>query len=276
MQNPQYSGVMGQSTLRNNMVRTVPSPNQITMIPVPHLQAHKGEKRTLRNTSPLRKSQDFEGSKPTNTGKSGAGANGHSNSRQRWVDVKIIDDIKCPTSNSEKPRYLTVPGKFDVKRGRSGLIIGSSSRVAYYRLAEVPFQGKNTKNELLRSIIDAAQPGFFRKQPIGVSDDPKYLVSTLKELPNAVHEYADRVSGFTLKNSKANPLARLALQESAEVNESVDLSFDGKAMNKSDIFKMVDSFSLFPDDDTDEDEAPHFHMGSILPPEITNSTVPDL
>ncbi|CUS21414.1 LAQU0S03e02058g1_1 [Lachancea quebecensis] len=276
MQKPQYSGVMGQSTLRNKMVRMTPPQNQISMVQVPHLQAQKSEKRTLRNTSPLRRSQDFEGSKPTHTGKSGSGANGHNNSRQRWVDIKSIDEIKCPISNSEKPRYLTVPGKFDAKKGRSGLIIGNSPRAVYYRLAEVPFKKENKKNELLRSIIDAAQPGFFKKQPIGVSDEPKYLVRALKELPNAVQEFADRVSGSALKNSKANPLARLVLQESAETNENVDLSFDGKALNKSDIFKMVDSFSLFPDDDSDEDEAPYLHMGSILPPEISNSTVPDL
>lgn len=50
-------------------------------------------------------------------------------------------------------------------------------------------------------------------------------------------------------------------------NESFELSFDGKALDRSDIFRMVDSFSVALEDD-DDDEFQHRHNNRILPAEI--------
>ncbi|CCK71407.1 uncharacterized protein KNAG_0G03490 [Huiozyma naganishii CBS 8797] len=57
-------------------------------------------------------------------------------------------------------------------------------------------------------------------------------------------------------------------------NDSFDLSFDGKAMDRSDIFRMVDSFSIAPDEDDDEDPSPTGRQvpRNILPAEITNDS----
>lgn len=53
-----------------------------------------------------------------------------------------------------------------------------------------------------------------------------------------------------------NRVDQLLAQENQffSANDSIELSFDGKAMNKNDIFRIVDSFSVaFDDDEYGED-----------------------
>lgn len=57
---------------------------------------------------------------------------------------------------------------------------------------------------------------------------------------------------------------------------SFELSFDGKAMDRSDIFRMVDSFSIaISDEDEEDEEEDSFQQRSannrILPAEILSN-----
>lgn len=77
-----------------------------------------------------------------------------------------------------------------------------------------------------------------------------------------------------LPNSNAKQRAGASVSTNA--NESFELSFDGKAMDRSDIFRMVDSFSIaISDEDEEDEEEDSFQQRSannrILPAEILSN-----
>lgn len=80
-----------------------------------------------------------------------------------------------------------------------------------------------------------------------------------------------------MKNAQnTNTKQRTSINAGTNANESFELSFDGKAMDRSDIFRMVDSFSIaISDDDDDDDDEDSFQQRNrnsrILPAEILSN-----
>lgn len=137
---------------------------------------------------------------------------------------------------------------------------------------------KNTKNKQKR------QPAVYRiSTPIAIpskesTPDTSYL------LPDKEGYYA--LQPIKLLNSKTIPhfvnlhdISTELLDDSLSkrkpkhpphtaTNDSFDLSFDGKALDRSDILRMVDSFSVAFSDDEDQD---FVARSDILPAEMTNN-----
>lgn len=78
-------------------------------------------------------------------------------------------------------------------------------------------------------------------------------------------------SASSLRNGKKTPALKRPLLPGSSANDSLELSFDGKALDRSDIFRMVDSFSVAQSDDEPDDEANAANMPSrnVLPAEMT-------
>lgn len=73
------------------------------------------------------------------------------------------------------------------------------------------------------------------------------------------------------KSQLTTPLGRPLLLPSSG-NDSFELSFDGKALDRSDIFRMVDSFTVALSDDDDDDGLLSTTGRNVLPAEMTHSS----
>lgn len=256
-------------------------PASLKMAPTlsaPQGENSRSERRTLRNTSPLRRSQVVDGGKTSPSTKSVTISSGQLNSRPRWIEAKTISDVEKPVAKAGNQRYLASPCKIDYKRGKSSSVAEFvPQKVVHYKLEELPFKSKSGRTQLIKDIILAQQEVYFKKQPIGPAEDAKYQVQALGELSGAVKKFTERSTRRIIRASKANPLTRLTMQDPGDANDTADLSFDGKAMNRSDIFKIVDSFSLLPDDEEeDSEDILHLNNRSILLPEIAGIASMDL
>ncbi|SCV01955.1 LANO_0F14378g1_1 [Lachancea nothofagi CBS 11611] len=266
-----------------------PSPHMMPVFPIPSMNGYRNERRSLKNTSPLRRPQALNRNKSPGPANSRSSQSSHcNNSKPKCEQVRCIDDVIKPKALASDSRYLTTPCHIDFTRVR--INIQNSVITEIYKVTELPFQIPVSKrSNFMRRLIDSKQDSYHKLQPLGPANDAKYQVRALGEISTAVQGFLDRPRRRVLrssKNLKANPLTRVAFQETSESNDSVDLSFDGKAMNRSDVFKIVDSFSqLHDDDDGDDDdqkdnhgsdddddmESPAFFTNrSILPPEMTN------
>ncbi|SCU86653.1 LAFA_0E02212g1_1 [Lachancea sp. 'fantastica'] len=251
---------------------------------------NRGEKRTLKNTSPLRRSLAMNNNGAS--GRAGPSIRTPQSSSQgpakgpECTEVNSINDIKSAQRQEGDPeaRYTKM---FEQEEGsRSKGFVGATAPTQVYKVATLPFKHPGSESDVfMKTLIDTQRPAYHEKQPLGPTDDPKYQVQALADLPGAVERFTseeriskrDRTVKTSTKDSKANPLVRVAFQEPNDANDSVDLSFDGKAMNRSDVFKIVDSFCQVPegnsDDDEEENESEEKSSGfanvSILPPEMT-------
>lgn len=76
-----------------------------------------------------------------------------------------------------------------------------------------------------------------------------------------------------LRSAKKPTALKRPLLTGSSMNDSFDLSFDGKALDRSDIFRMVDSFTVAQSDD-ELDESPEgdkISSRNVLPAEMTSS-----
>ncbi|CEP63112.1 uncharacterized protein LALA0_S07e02652g [Lachancea lanzarotensis] len=252
---------------------------------------NRGERRTLKNTSPLRRSLAMNNN----------GAGGRSGPSTRtphspaqsaangpeYTEVKSIDDIK-PAEQQETDLETRYTKMFDQDVGLRSKSSGvTTARTQVYKVSELPLtQPASMSDIFMRDLIETKREAYHEKQPLGPTDDPEYQVQALADLPDAVERFTsakrtskqDRTAKPSAKDSRANPLARVAFQEPIDANDSVDLSFDGKAMNRSDVFKIVDSFYQVPGETSDNDDehengneepSSGFANVSILPPEMT-------
>ncbi|KAL3233659.1 hypothetical protein RNJ44_03699 [Nakaseomyces bracarensis] len=104
---------------------------------------------------------------------------------------------------------------------------------------------------------------YYALQPI------KLLHS--KNIPHFLnlHDISTELLDETLSKKKNKHLQPVG---NAIQNDSFDLSFDGKALDRSDILRMVDSFSVaFSDDEDNEDSFIARNNNDILPAEMTNN-----
>ncbi|SCW03280.1 LAFE_0G06964g1_1 [Lachancea fermentati] len=236
-------------------------------------------RRAVRNRGSPQKSQ-FPSSKngsPTKarTQNHHTSSNNHAGGNFMVITgIKSCTDIKNPSPATTASRYMTKPSKLDSKRVKMNPVINDpieKKKLVCYKLGEALLLQKETAPNSLIGFIDSRNDTFHKMQPIRVANEKDHQVQALDELVSIVRKYTTKPNRRSLafSNTKLQTKpSKLQSQLSLEANDSVDLSFDGKAMNKSDIFKMVDSFSLMVDDD--EDDHPLFNTANILPPEITS------
>lgn len=94
-------------------------------------------------------------------------------------------------------------------------------------------------------------------------------IRTINTTTNSTGGYTDGTSVVTTNNpdNTNNP----SLDDSIQFNDSFELSFDGKAIDRSDIFRMVDSFSVaFEEDDEEDPRINRFNNKTILTDDIIN------
>lgn len=131
-----------------------------------------------------------------------------------------------------------------------------------YRLAN-PLMLCEDKFRVVAQEIEMIYREKYREaQPLCMSGDSDHTYRSLQEMTAGLTEY--------LRNAKM-PAGR-SLIAGPSWNESFELSFDGKAIDRSDIFRMVDSFSVALSDDEQEDSArENLPPRNVLPPEMTSS-----
>ena len=149
---------------------------------------------------------------------------------------------------------------------------------------------KKESYKILKGLIEDVYCDLYNKaQPfiaIVNDDDKKMQLESLEEILHKLVESL-RSTDISLSSNKTNsgsmdstsklPItATRQLVDSVTGNDSFDLSFDGKALDRSDILRMVDSFSVVFSDDDNEDENNEFMTSlsnTILPAEITSSVI---
>ncbi|SCU97204.1 LADA_0H05050g1_1 [Lachancea dasiensis] len=276
----------------------VPVPPHAHFIPVfqpPPMAAYNNgaEKRTLKNTSPLRRSialNNTSHQKPSPISKSSRSISNTgvklATDNATFTELKSIDQLKKQDIASPfEEKYMEKPIRASYDSPTIN-VTSASSDVKIYKLSELPFRQPSLKSDaFMRKKIDAQQDLYRQKQPVGPAIDVDFGARDLAEAASTVEGPATSKEQKLPRPSKANPLARVAFIESSEPNDSVDLSFDGKAMNRSDVFKIVDSFCQAQDEGQesynnstyDHDDGKHdeitagFQNISILPPEMTNN-----
>lgn len=116
-----------------------------------------------------------------------------------------------------------------------------------------------------QQIENVYREDYRRAQPLCRLGDKSVSYKTLQEMTAGLTEY--------LRNVKMpSVVAGRQLPTGSSWNESFDLSFDGKAIDRSDIFRMVDSFSVAfsdeePEEDTNRGDPP---SKNVLPAEMTS------
>lgn len=153
------------------------------------------------------------------------------------------------------------------------------SRTVYKLEAPLPNQKTITISSTITRLM---RKHHDRSETLKIMNDDKYTYDTLSNLPVVLNEYISQRM-YAQQTMPQKPVSRrlynrvdqLLAQENQflSANDSTDLSFDGKAMDKNDIFRIVDSFSVaFDDDDEDgdyEDDQYSNKMKNVLPREVT-------
>lgn len=199
--------------------------------------------------------------------------------------TKPIDLYGTRRSTSVAPKLTNSPTKskanFNIKK-----CILPRSVVTTYKL---PSPVHETIDDISKKIIILLISLKFEKnyhflQPIQLSTNSKTRISkSLDELCGVQLTSTLRQQRQLQGNSKpvknlpnSNAKQRAGASVSTNANESFELSFDGKAMDRSDIFRMVDSFSIaISDEDEEDEEEDSFQQRSannrILPAEILSN-----
>ncbi|QHS75170.1 uncharacterized protein SPAR_M00150 [Saccharomyces paradoxus] len=224
----------------------------------------------------------------------------------RTKEVNSINDILFPSRTCTIKRYFTKPIDLDGTRSGTNMApaltnspmrskanfnikkcILPRSVIITYKLS-LPVH--ETIDDISKKIIILLISLKFEKnyhflQPIQLSTNSKTRISkSLDELCRVQLTLTSQQQKQLQSNSKpaknlpnTNAKQRAGTSVSANANESFDLSFDGKAMDRSDIFRMVDSFSIAisDEDEEDDEEEDSFQQRSqnnrILPAEILSN-----
>ncbi|CAI4035367.1 hypothetical protein SMKI_13G0140 [Saccharomyces mikatae IFO 1815] len=221
-------------------------------------------------------------------------------------EVNSIKDITFPPRTCTIKRYFTSP--IDLSGARKNTSTAPAltnspikskanfnirkyilprSVITTYKLSSPVYE---TIDDISKKVIILLISLKFEKnyhfwQPIQLSVNKKTRISkTLDELceeqlASTFQQQSQLQNNVkSLKNpSNTNAKQRTGASVALAANESFELSFDGKAMDRSDIFRMVDSFSIAisDDDDDDDDEEDDFQQRSesnrILPAEILSN-----
>lgn len=206
-------------------------------------------------------------------------------------EAKILDNHKQVNTSkractnvfsSTTARYLVTPVKLNYEKCRNSPLINlpqKKSTQNYYNLEEPILSIHNNRQSIISNLISEIRFRYHTSQIVKLGLDRDYAIFSLNQIHSVVEDYIKN-SQKSQKRSLASstqtvPLVQridqLSLVDPSVISttESVDLSFDGKALDKSDIFRIVDSFSLACDDEDDE-QSFVFNTTNILPKEISN------
>lgn len=180
--------------------------------------------------------------------------------------------------DSFKNRYFSKPIDLDEIRrvnGKLRPIINTisensknNSNLRVYKLAVPLLTSERTYRVIKNEIALVYRSQYHESQPLCLFGDKTAKFSTLDEMNKKLMDYLQ-------KSTKSQPIIQLGrpLIAGSTINDSLELSFDGKALDRSDIFRMVDSFSVAFSDEDDEDENSLIASPSdnVLPSEMTSS-----
>ena len=201
-----------------------------------------------------------------------------------FKDREVIDINVVKNNSNNKSKFIVnrLPKRQYPERSSSS----SQGPILVYKLSKPfmsfsPEEGQAEVLSLLSQLTLEAP-----RQELMLGGNPDFSVNSLKEftqeLFNRYMQKTRNSAGSTLASSgevvgatgtinpniSKLPHMRTIINSSApSYNDSFDLSFDGKAINRSDIFQIVDSFSVaFSDDDNTNNSSiieSSFNVGTI-------------
>lgn len=198
--------------------------------------------------------------------------------REVYDASEIITNSSSLEKDSFENRYFSQPVDLDEIRTANGklrpiinTISGNSnnnSNLRVYKLAVSLLASQRTYQVMKNEIASVYRPQYFESQPLCLFGDKTANFSTLDEMNKKIRDYLQKPMKSQPTIQSGRPLIA-----ASTINDSFELSFDGKALDRSDIFRMVDSFSVAFSDEDDEDESSLIASPSnnVLPSEMTSS-----
>ncbi|CAI4047500.1 hypothetical protein SKDZ_13G0170 [Saccharomyces kudriavzevii ZP591] len=220
-------------------------------------------------------------------------------------EVESIKDISFPSRTCTAKRYFTSPIDLHGIRNNSSNItptltnspmkskanfnikkfILPRSVIITYKLASPVHETIDdiSKKIIILQISLNFEKSYHSLQPIQLSTDRKTrILKSLDELCGEHLVLLSKQQSQPQNNIKPvknlpniNTKQRTSTSMGTTANESFELSFDGKAMDRSDIFRMVDSFSIAISDEDEDDDEDNFQQRNksnrILPAEILSN-----
>ncbi|AQZ14290.1 YML119W [Zygosaccharomyces parabailii] len=193
----------------------------------------------------------------------------------------ILELDKVDPMHQEKSfigRYFSDPIDLNASKAEDGKlkpIINTVSKIGKaspgnktYKLSIPLLIRQDTHRALKNQIERVCRSKYNASQPLCLFGDMSIRYYRLGDLQSKFIE-------FLQKPRRPQPLLPLgrSLNGAGALNDSFDLSFDGKALDRSDIFRMVDSFSVALSDEDAEDESSFVNSSGrdILPAEMTGT-----
>ncbi|AGO11034.1 AaceriAFR449Wp [[Ashbya] aceris (nom. inval.)] len=205
--------------------------------------------------------------------------------RTQVIEIPTAESITAPMHDNRalKLRYMAGPVRPEGIKAPKNPVINLSKKKApetYYKIAEpllnAAHASSKSNTQLLVKLIAQRRSAYHRLQPIRLGSMNGYTVTSLDQLGDVIERYQVE-KPIAKRRSLASSNYSTVFQDRvdyllvpANANDSIDLSFDGKAINKSDFLRMMDSFSLALDEEDDNNEHYDFHSRNILPRDITS------
>ncbi|CAH01329.1 uncharacterized protein KLLA0_C06292g [Kluyveromyces lactis] len=188
----------------------------------------------------------------------------HISSSPPILEVQNIADVDTSNTFGQFNRISQPPSKnlnYDTPKINVKLEYHTmqSSKIIYK--IDVPISSKSDM-EISPVITKLINETHESAEAFKLCNDNRFGYTTLDALPAVLSKYisqnmsVQRLPQRPKTKHLYNRVDQLLAQENQffSANDSIELSFDGKAMNKNDIFRIVDSFSVaFDDDEYGED-----------------------
>lgn len=241
------------------------------------------------NDNRLKKSPQKMGAKNTKSSMTGSphrkgprSSNLQARGSSKYKEISSIYELEGvdPTQkrNNFINRYFADPVDLDSARSDDGKlkpIINTTSKNGktypgsrIYKLSIPLLVCQDTHRALKNQIERVYRSKYHTYQPLSLFGDMSIRYYRLEDLQSRFIE-------FLQKPRKPQPPLQVArsLNGTGAFNDSFELSFDGKALDRSDIFRMVDSFSIALSDEDAEDESSFVNSSgrNILPAEVTGT-----
>ncbi|QLG72217.1 hypothetical protein HG535_0C05710 [Zygotorulaspora mrakii] len=201
-----------------------------------------------------------------------------------FVEIRDSSEIVVPNPAQKQrilaERYFSAPIDFaELQRetGKHKPIInivntnspGQPKNGQIYKLS-VPILSSHKGYHVIKDQIkDIYRSKYQVSQPLYAFGNENVRYSSLKDLESK--DINNASNKFSSKRLQSTQVLDRQLLAASNGNDSFELSFDGKALDRSDIFRMVDSFTVALSDDDDEDKIINAANKNLLPSEMTNS-----
>ncbi|QLQ81767.1 hypothetical protein HG537_0G00200 [Torulaspora globosa] len=142
----------------------------------------------------------------------------------------------------------------------------NSANYKNYKLFSPVMLGKKGYHVVSKEIENVYREEYCKAQPLCRFGNRDITYKSLQEMTAGLTEYLRDLT------TPPAPLGGKTLTTGSSWNESFELSFDGKAIDRSDIFRIVDSFSVALSDDDPDEESNRDDLPStnVLPAEMTS------